>query len=278
MALPNLSNSMYVAHLRYIQTMYELGERRNPDTLVRHFIPLLQRMRSAWLSREELASLREDPFYYYLVARTKYYDTLLQEVIASGVRYIIGVGCGSDTRAHRFGELLRSRDVTVLECDQPESIRAKQAMARRWRGNSHVEYLPVDLNDGAWPELERRIEEHSAQETLVMMEGVSPYVNAGEFGKFLDLLSARLLPGSEVAYDFKIAGINDGFGSSGRTHTPFRLLPSSAEVGAFHRKHHLLLEHLELSYGLCARLVPGLGPAAGAFAEDGLVRLRVPRE
>ena len=77
MALPNLSNSMYVAHLRYIQTMYELGERRNPDTLVRHFIPLLQRMRSAWLSRAELASLREDPFYYYLVARTKYYDTLL---------------------------------------------------------------------------------------------------------------------------------------------------------------------------------------------------------
>lgn len=272
MVFPDLSNSMKVAHLRYIQTIHEQGERRNPDTLVRHFIPLLARMRSVWIRPGKLAGLRETPFYYYLVARTKYYDAVVQEAIASGVRYIIGVGCGSDTRAHRFDELMRSHAVIVLECDQPESIRAKQAIARRLPGNGHVEYLPVDLNIGAWSELERRIKERSAQKTLVMMEGVSPYIHAGVFAKFLDVLSAHLAPGSEVAYDFKVAGMNGG---SDGSDTLFRLLPSAAEVEAFHRKHHLVLEHLEFSWGLCARLIPELGPAVGAYPEDGLVRLRV---
>lgn len=277
MVFPDLSNSMKVAQLRYIQTIHEQGERRNPDTLVRHFIPLIERMRSQWIGRGRLRDLRASPFYYYLVARTKYYDAVVEEAIASGVRNIMGVGCGSDTRAHRFDELMRNHAVNVLECDQPESIRAKQAIARRLPGKGHVEYLAVDLNHGPWHELERRIKERSAQKTLVMMEGVSPYIHAGVFEKFLDLLSRLLLPGSEVAYDFKIAGVNDCAGGSGKSDPLFRLLPSSAEVEAFHRKHHLELEHLEFGCGLSARLIPGLGAADGAYAEDVLVRLRVPR-
>ena len=51
MTLPNLSNSMYVAHLRYIQSIHESPSRRNPDTLVRHFLPVLQRLRTTWIGR-----------------------------------------------------------------------------------------------------------------------------------------------------------------------------------------------------------------------------------
>src|SRR5690242_14024850 len=58
MALPDLSNSMYVARLRYIQSIHESLERRNPDTLVQHFIPILERWRIPWLGREELSKLR----------------------------------------------------------------------------------------------------------------------------------------------------------------------------------------------------------------------------
>src|ERR1043166_6560012 len=121
MALPNLSNSMYVARLRYIQSIHESLECRNPDTLVQHFILTLERWRIPWLGREELSKLREDPFYYYLVARTKYYDQVVNDAIADGVQQIVCVGCGSDTRAYRFEPLLRSRGISVLECDQPEA-------------------------------------------------------------------------------------------------------------------------------------------------------------
>ena len=278
MALPNLSSLSYVARLRCIQSIHEPPERRNPDTRVRQLLPLLERWRAARLGRDELARLREDPFYYYLIARTRYYDTVFQDAVLDDVRQVVNVGCGSDTRAYRFRQLLRRHGVTVLECDQPELIAAKRRMVKWWRSLDHVEYLSIDLNDGAWPGLERSLRARTGAKTLVVMEGVSPYVDAGAFPRFLTLLSSTLSPGSHVAYDFKIRGANDGFGRAGRTETPFRLSREGDEVKAFHADHGLRLEHLELSSRLCARLLPGVAESnVLLFDEDGLVRLQVAR-
>jgi methyltransferase (TIGR00027 family) len=276
MGLPNLSKSMDVAHLRYIQSIHESPQRRNPDTLVRHFIPILARLRTAWLGRKELSNLRADLFYYYLIARTKYYDQVLNDAVSDGVRQIVNVGCGSDTRAYRFKHLLRSKNVKVLECDQPEVIHAKQQVAKRWRCFDYVEYLPIDLNDETWPELEHWLGDRTGTKALVLMEGVSPYINGSNFGRFLALLATRLSPGSDVAYDFKIRGVHDDFGRVGGIQEPFRLSRASDEVATFHEAHGLRLEHMELSSELCARLLPGLAESATTlFSEDGLVRLQV---
>ena len=276
MGLPNLSKAMDVAHLRYIQSIHESPQRRNPDTLVRHFIPILAQLRTAWLSRKELSKLRADSFYYYLIARTKYYDQVVNEAVSDGVQQIINIGCGCDTRAYRFMDLLRRRNVKVLECDQPKAIHAKQQVAKRWRCFDYVEYVPIDLNDDTWPELEHWLGDRTGTKALVLMEGVSPYVNSSNFGRFLVLLSNRLSPGSHVAYDFKIRGVHDDFGRVGGTQEPFRLSRASDEVAAFHQARGLRLEHMELSSELCARLLPGLAESAVTFfCEDGLVRLQV---
>ena len=278
MALPNLSSLSYVARLRCIQSIHEPADRRNPDTRVRQLLPLLERWRAARLGREELARLREDPFYYYLIARTRYYDTVFQDAVLDRVQQVVNVGCGSDTRAYRFRQLLRSHGVTVLECDQPELIAAKRRLVKWWRSLDHVEYLPIDLNDGAWPDLERSLRARTGSKALVVMEGVSPYVDARAFRLFLQVLSTALSPGSHVAYDFKIPGVNDGFGRVGRTERPFRLSRKEDEVKAFHADHGLRLDHLESSSGLCARLLPGVvKPPLVLFDEDGLVRLQVAR-
>ena len=276
MGLPDLSNLMYVAHLRYIQAIHESPERRNPDTLVRHFIPMLVRLRTTWLGQEELSKLRADPFYYYLLARTKYYDQVFNDAVSAGVQQIVSVGCGCDTRAYRFKHLLCSKGVKVLECDQPKAIQAKQQVAKRWRCFDHVEYLPIDLDDDTWPELEHWLGDRTRVKALVLMEGVSPYVDGGNFGRFLVLLATRLSPGSHVAYDFKIRGVRDDFGRVGRIQEPFRLPPARDEVATFHEALGLRLEHMELSSELCARLLPGLAESAvTSFSEDGLVRLQV---
>jgi methyltransferase (TIGR00027 family) len=276
MGLPDLSKLMDVAHLRYIQSIHESPQRRNPDTLVRHFIPILARLRTAWLGQEELSKLRADSFYYYLIARTKYYDQVVKEAVSDGVQQIVNVGCGSDTRAYRFKHLLRNRGVKVLECDQPEAIYAKQQVAKRWRCFDYVEYLPIDLNDETWPQLEHWLGDRTRTKALVLMEGVSPYINGSNFGRFLVLLANRLSPGSHVAYDFKIRGVHDDFGRVGGIQEPFRLSRASDEVATFHEAHGLQLEHMELSSELCARLLPGLVESAVTlFGEDGLVRLQV---
>jgi methyltransferase (TIGR00027 family) len=274
--LPSGSNLMYVARLRYIQSIHESSECRNPDLLVRHFIPLLERWRSAWISHDELSKLRMNPFYYYLVARTKYYDQVFSDAVAEGVKSIISVGCGSDTRPYRFMQILKSNGVRVLECDQPEAIRAKQRLSKRWQSFDHVDYLPIDLNSGTWPDLTRWVDERPDRKTLILMEGVSPFVNAGSFERFLLLLASKLTAGSLVAYDFKIRGVEDDFGRAGRTESPFRLPSARSEVAAFHETHGFRLERLELSCDLCSRLLPSVARSAAClFSEDALVQLRV---
>jgi methyltransferase (TIGR00027 family) len=275
MGLPDLSNSMYVAKLRYIQSIHEMPERQNPDHLVRWFLPRLERWRWARLRSKQLSELRLDPFYYYLLARTRYYDGLLQSSVAEGVRQFVAIGCGSDTRSHRFQAMLNEHGVRVLECDQLKAIRAKRRLASRWSSADNIEYLPIDLNRDAWPDLDSWLSARRLR-TLVMMEGVSPYIDTNAFGHFLSFLARRLVSGSYLAYDFKQPGVGRGW--NGKAVTSFRLISDADVIHSYHNKHGLILRGFESSDALSQRLIqtqPG-EPAVGAFREDGLVRAEVP--
>jgi methyltransferase (TIGR00027 family) len=274
--LPDLSYMMTVAGLRYIQSIYEPPERRNPDGLVRELLTPWQRMSCNLRARVSLDKLRAQPFYYYVLARTRYYDDVYRSAVAGGVKRIVNIGAGSDTRAYRFADELRSERVQVLECDQPEATRMKeQAARRRWRPD-HVSFLAIDLNDDAWPALEEWLKRPGEEMTLVLLEGVSPYVNAQAFGGFLRFLSRVLPRTGRVAYDFKLPGVSPEFGRSGRTVDPFRLTSSRDEVAAYHAERGYRLNTLETSVELSRRLVPSLGSLdVKPFEEDALVQLSI---
>ncbi len=277
MPLPNLSNSLYVARLRYIQTLHEEPDFRNPDTLVKRFLPFLVRFKAARLNKDEIRELRNDPFYYYLLARTMHYDEIVQQSIADGVERIIGVGCGTDTRAFRFGDLIRTKGIRILECDQEAAIDTKQKMTARWDNRPNLSYMAIDLNSGHWPELERWLALEPDAKTLLMMEGVSPYIDTPQFEQFLRLLSSRLVTGSTVAYDFKLRGVKDDFGMSERTSLPFRLTSDHGVVREYHTRLGLQVEHMELGPALVRRRLAHLSAAQPLFEEDGLLRLTVGR-
>jgi len=273
MRLPNLSNMVTVGQIRYIQSVFEKPEHRNPDVVVREFLPRLQLWESRLRGRLTLGRMRSDPFYYYVLARTKYYDAVFIDAVADRVDFIVHIGCGCDTRAYRFAHVLQQRGIVAVECDQPEAIVEKQRLAaERWPVD-HVEYLPIDLNADGYPELGEWLRRNASARTLVLMEGVTPYVDAVAFGRFLDLLGTGLQAGNRFAYDFKVRGVADDFGRSARTRTPFRLPADRAAVTEYHLAHRFELEHLELSADLSRRLAPSLSAGTPLFHEDALVRL-----
>jgi methyltransferase (TIGR00027 family) len=274
--LPDLSYMMTVAGLRYIQSVYEPPERRNPDGLVRELLTPWQRMSCNLRARMSLGTLRAQPFYYYVLSRTHYYDDVYRSAVAGGITRIVNIGAGSDTRAYRFANELRNNQVQVLECDQPEATRMKERAARRrWRPD-HVSYLPIDLNDDAWPGLEDWLLREQDKKALILLEGVSPYIDTQAFGGFLQFLTRVLPATSRVAYDFKLPGVNEDFGRSARTVRPFRLASRRDEVVAYHSQWGYRLEALETSAELSRRLVPSLVSLdVVPFEEDALVQLSI---
>lgn len=270
MKLPNLSYMMSVGELRYIQSRFEKGEYQNPDSIVGSLLPLSKRLRCMLRGTVFLSRVRANPFYYYLNARTKYYDRVFLDAIQASVKCIINIGCGSDTRAYRFERLLKEKAITVLECDQEQAIRAKEEIARRNWSTNHVQYLSIDLDDGAWPAFLPSLIENGRGPILVMLEGVSPYVGEDSFQAFLRLLAANLQPGSGLAYDFKLRGVADEFGGSNPTRRRFRLPGNRPEVADYHRSLGFELRQMELGDELTRRLQPG---KEASFKEDCLVRL-----
>jgi methyltransferase (TIGR00027 family) len=270
MKLPNLSYMMSVGELRYIQSYFEKPEYRNPDSEVGAFLTLSKRIRCMLRGTMLLSRSRADPFYYYVLARTRYYDQVFCDAVHDSLKTIVNVGCGSDTRAYRFARQLREEGVTVLECDQERAIRAKEQIARRKWSTDHVKYVCVDLNDNVWLDFIRSLGEHENQPILVIMEGVSPYVCDDSFRSFLRLLATSLRPGSAVAYDFKLRGMADAFGRSHEGQNLFRLPGNRQEIDDYHRELGFELRHMELSSELSRRVQPQLGTS---FNEDCLVRL-----
>jgi O-methyltransferase involved in polyketide biosynthesis len=171
--------------------------------------------------------------------------------------------------------LARNR-ISVLECDQPDVLPAKQSVASRRWPSSNVAYFPLDLNDASWPAFEALLRKWVEGKTLVLMEGVTPYVDDAAMRLFLQVLAGEVPRGSLVAYDFKLKGVNDSFGSGGRTKTPFRLASDRAEAERFHLSLGYELRHFELSDALTLRIFPSLADSeVQLFSEDALVCLNI---
>jgi methyltransferase (TIGR00027 family) len=274
--LPNLSNSISIAKLRYIQSAYETPEYRNPDTFVREFLPPPVRWLCMLQAKMQLSKLRLYPFYYYLIARTKHYDQVFNDAIFSNVRYIINIGCGTDTRAYRFADDLRKKEIRVLECDLPQSILAKEQLAKKKWPTDHVAYVSIDLNDNnSWPNLASRLTEIPSPVCLIL-EGVSAYIDEDLFSRFLNFIALKLKAGSDIAYDYKIRGPADDSDRIGRAKRPFQLSAMKEDVVAYHEALGFRLENMELSSDLTSRLLPNLvRPDARLFTEDCLLKLTV---
>lgn len=265
-----------VGQIRHIQSTYEALEYRNPDSLIHHFLSSAQLWSCRLRGVLALDRLRENPFYYYVLARTRHYDMVFSSAIADGAQHILNIGCGSDTRAYRYARQLREAKVSCVECDQAAAISNKERLARSKLNADHVQYMPIDLNVVGWSSIETWLANVSGAKVLVMMEGVSPYIDEKAFASFLKLLASRLSSGSRLAYDYKLKGVADEFGRVGLAQVPFRLSDDAAEVRRFHQELGLSLEHFELGAELVARRVPGLDSfKQQAFSEDALLQLSV---
>jgi methyltransferase (TIGR00027 family) len=272
-ALPNHSNAIGVARLRYVQAVCETGVHQNPDTLVGYFLPPLLRWLSLLQAKLQAKKLRR-PFYYLLLARTKHYDHIFTRAILDDTTAIINIGCGLDTRAIRFAAELKTRNKAVFECDQAHAIFKKETLAKRKWCVDHIQYLPIDLNDDfTWTELFSRLAKIDGA-LLVLLEGVSPYINESSFSSFLKSIAEIAPLGSRIAYDALIRGKVD-FNGPERL---FRLSAVKEEIIAFHEAMGYRVAHIEFGPELSGRLVPNLGPkCTSLFADNCTIVLTVAR-
>lgn len=109
------------------------------------------------------------------IARTKYIDELLHKAILNGVKQVIILGAGFDTRGLRLDFL---KDVSVIEIDHPNTSNYKRQIYKNRLGRipDHIDFLQIDFNKQDLDQLATQHNIDFSKPTAVIWEGVTNYL------------------------------------------------------------------------------------------------------
>jgi methyltransferase (TIGR00027 family) len=137
--------------------------------------------------------------YLYHQARTKFLDNLFLSA-ASGVRQIVILGAGFDTRPYRFAD--RLRDIRIFEVDHPGTSEWKcQRLHRLGTNTEHVTYVKIDFNSDSLEERLCECHYDPKEATFFLWEGVIMYLPVESVNDTLSFI-AESPSGSSVAFDY----------------------------------------------------------------------------
>jgi methyltransferase (TIGR00027 family) len=137
----------------------------------------------------------------YIVCRCRCFDDFLIERAAAGIRQVVILGAGLDSRAYRGDPRLEG--ARFFEVDQPATQADKMKRVEAILGAipSSVTYVPIDFNEETLDALHRHGFEPS-QKTLFLWEGVTYYLNPEAVDATLGWIRAHACAGSTVMFDY----------------------------------------------------------------------------
>jgi len=192
--------------------------------------------------------------YFFVNSRTRHIDEQLIQAAAQGIRQVVILGAGYDSRAYRFHE--RYPKLRFFEVDFPATSRAKQAAVRRMFGKApaQVRYVPIDFDKQTLESALPAAGYDAKRKSLFIIEGVLMYVNEAGNRATLDFIGKHSPPGSKAVYDYVLRQVIDGkfegLFAAYRTAKgvaalgePFVTGWTPAEAAAFARESGLEVEH-----------------------------------
>jgi methyltransferase (TIGR00027 family) len=146
----------------------------------------------------------------FLVARCRYIDDMLQEMLDQGLQQLVIMGAGYDSRAYRFEQL--KHGLRVFEVDHPTTQQVKKGRVRSALGElpPYVNYVAIDFNTQS---LEKCLFECGYDETLrtfFIWEGVVMYLTQEAVNATLGFILHHSGKGSRVVFDYIYTALLDG--------------------------------------------------------------------
>jgi len=143
------------------------------------------------------------------VGRTRFIDDATRAVLARGVRQVVNLGAGYDTRPLRLPGM---HEAYTFEVDHPGTQARKRAILEcalpaRPR---HLALVPVDF---ARDELGKALAKAGFREgrpALVIWEGVTEYLDEAAVAAVLRWCARALAPGSELVFTYTDRGLVEG--------------------------------------------------------------------
>jgi methyltransferase (TIGR00027 family) len=166
---------------------------------------------SPTLPDDESARRRRLAVSFSIVIRTKFLDDLLQQASASGVRQVVLLGAGMDSRAFRIDW---PEDTRLFEVDTAAPLDFKASVLRQERAAAHCERITVavDLRED-WPGALGAAGHDPASPTVWIAEGLLIYLPEDAVELLLARISAQSAAGSRLGLTLGSRGVIERFGA-----------------------------------------------------------------
>jgi methyltransferase (TIGR00027 family) len=143
-------------------------------------------------------------FWSQVVLRTRFFDDYLAQATARGVRQIVLLAAGLDTRAYR---LVWPDGVRIFELDLPDVLAFKRRVLAVRGGEPRAQRREVEADLRLdWPTALTEAGFRPTEPTAWLLEGLLIYLSADEVIRMLTVLGTLSAPGSEIAFEFDDMG------------------------------------------------------------------------
>ncbi|MEV8564606.1 class I SAM-dependent methyltransferase [Streptomyces sp. NPDC051322] len=148
---------------------------------------------------------------FSIVVRTKFLDDLLKEASAAGIRQVVLLGAGMDSRAFRMDW---PEDTRLFEVDTVEPLGFKASVLRQEQAVARCERItvPVDLRED-WPGALAAAGHDPALPTVWIAEGLLIYLPEDAVELLLARIGAHSAPGSRMGLTLGTRGVIERFGA-----------------------------------------------------------------
>ncbi len=158
----------------------------------------------AWLDGDQHGQRSHRCGIDYQAVRTHFFDEYFAEAAAAGIRQVVILAAGLDSRAYRLDW---PTGTTVYEIDQPQVLEYKtETLQRHGAVPSAIRRpVPVDLRDD-WPAALAAAGFDRARPTAWLAEGLLPYLPSDAADRLFEMVTALSAPDSQIAVE--IFGLN----------------------------------------------------------------------
>ncbi|MBU0516221.1 MAG: SAM-dependent methyltransferase [Proteobacteria bacterium] len=186
---------------------------RNPDYLaVKFFAPFYSRkeFQPNFARAMRWVRYRKRLAYYYVTARTRHFDAILERELRAGATQVVILGAGFDSRAFRFHR--KFPRVKFFELDLPATQSIKRRLTRERIGPPPptLVYTPIDFNTQTLGQALARAGYNPRARTVFIWEGVTYYITAGAVDSTLRFIARKSGPGSSVIFDYALEEVIKG--------------------------------------------------------------------
>ena len=153
----------------------------------------------SWLGDDESGRRLHDMARDYQAVRTHYFDTYFNAAARTGIRQVVILAAGLDSRAYRLDW---PAGTTVFEIDQPKVLGYKTSTLDAHGAVPKARRVPVavDLRDD-WPAALIAAGFDPTQPTAWLAEGLLPYLPGDAQDRLFDLVAEHSAAGSQIAVE-----------------------------------------------------------------------------